>query len=89
MLVKILGLIDLIAGLIIVGSWFNFAPMIGWYVALFLLLKSIVYLKEIISIMDLLAVLFLILALINVNTIFSWIFALSLIQKGFFSIAAN
>lgn len=88
MLVKVFGMIDLIAGLIIVASWFNFSPMIGWYIALFLFIKSIIYLKEVISIMDLLAVLFLILALMNINTMFSWIFALWLIQKGFFSIAA-
>ncbi|HLD15614.1 MAG TPA: hypothetical protein VJB94_03480 [Candidatus Nanoarchaeia archaeon] len=88
MLVKVLGLVDLVAGLLIVGSWFNFTPLFGWYVALFLLIKSIIYLKEIISIMDLLAVLFLILALLNINTIFSWMFALWLIQKGFFSLVA-
>ena len=83
---KVLGLIDIIAGLLIVGSWFGVMPLIGWYVAFFLLIKSLVYLNEAISIMDLLAVIFLVLALVNVNTIFSWIFALWLVQKGFFSL---
>ena len=88
MIVKVLGLIDFVAGVLIILSLMGITPAFGWFIAAFLLIKSIIFLKEVTSIIDLLAVIFLVLALYGVNTPFTWIFALWLMQKGFFSIIA-
>ena len=88
MLVKILGVIDLIAGVILIfGGSLNFSSQVFLIFGVVLLVKSSLgLLKDFASWIDFLCgIIFLISVIISVPEIISLVFGLLIIQKGLFS----
>ena len=88
MLVKILGIIDLISGLILIfGESLNISNQVFIIFGVVLLVKSSLgLLKDFASWIDFLCgIIFLISAIISVPEIISLVFGLLIIQKGLFS----
>ncbi|MDP3728118.1 MAG: hypothetical protein Q8R18_01555 [bacterium] len=87
MIVIILGILDILAGLSIFTINFSWGPMFIGFCSLYLIAKSLPYLKSFASIMDIIVAGIFIFALLGyANTIISAIAALWLIQKGVVSL---
>ena len=87
MIVKALGIIDIFAGItLLLFSIHHPIIKLAWVFAIYLILKGIVFIKDIGSLIDLVAGIFMILAIYNLLISFSWIFVVWLIGKGFFSL---
>ena len=85
-LCKLFGLIDLFAALLFVLLRFNMGEQVVWYAIGFLLIKSVLFIRNVVSLFDLTSAAFLILAAFNVYTAFTWVAMIWLLQKGFFSL---
>lgn len=84
-MIWILGILDIVsAGLIILQRFYptKFALFFAGY----LLLKSIVFIKDFSSIIDFIAVVFFILAIFGHFYLITWLAALWVFQKGVFSL---
>jgi len=87
-LVKIFGVFDILAGIILILLKFGTGMYIGWFFAIYLIVKSLIFIKDISSVIDIVAAVFLILALYNIYPYFTFIFVVWLLQKGFFSLVS-
>ncbi len=85
-LMKILGLVDLVSGVIILVLKFGFFQEIGLLLSIILGIKSIIFIKDIASIIDLITAVFFCLASLGFYFSFTWMFSIWLLQKGFFSL---
>lgn len=86
MIVKLLGLIDLLAAVFIILLRFNIGRDIAFIIAIILLIKSVIFLTSFISLIDVLCGVFLLLAIYGYYYFFTWLFALWLLQKGVISV---
>jgi hypothetical protein len=90
MIVKILGLIDIIAGFLIILLKWELFPYLALLIGLSILVKALLFFTSdtIVSMIDIFCVCFLFLGLIGVYFYFTWLFSIWFFQKGFFSLAA-
>ncbi|HIH15776.1 MAG TPA: hypothetical protein HA360_04695 [Nanoarchaeota archaeon] len=87
MIVILLGILDIIAALSIFTINFSWGPVLISFSILYLLAKSLPFLKSFASIMDIIVAGIFILALLGyANTIINALAALWLIQKGIMSL---
>jgi hypothetical protein len=86
MILKIMGLVDLIAAFVLILMPFEF---VGWRViillAMYLLFKAYIFSGDFASIMDGVSGAYLIIAYLEISTVFSPIFGIYLLQKALFS----
>lgn len=85
MVVKLFGLLDIIAGIILVYLSFNNSSLASFFV-IYLLLKGLLFYGGFASIMDILAGIFIGLAAMGNFYSLSWLFVIWLIQKGILSL---
>ena len=84
-MIKVLGILDIISAVVmILLNYYSFG--FAWIFALYLGIKSLIFIKSIVSIIDLVAVLFFVLAMFGIHNIITLIFAVWILQKGFFSL---
>ena len=86
MILKLLGLLDLIIGLHLILLKWDFFPSLGIVFAVYLFIKSIAFFHDVASIVDLLTAVIYTLAVYDIYFSFTWIFSLWLLQKSFFSL---
>lgn len=86
MLLFLLGVLDLLAGISLVILRFFPAPTLGLLFGSYVLLKGLIFFRGLVGAMDILAGVFLFLATQGVYNNLTWIFAVWLLQKGFFSL---
>lgn len=86
-MIKVFGVLDLIAAIIFVLVQWGIGVKIGFFVAAYLIIKSLMFIGDIASIVDLIAGVYLVLVLLGVHSAFSVVFVLWLLQKAFFSLA--
>lgn len=84
-LVKILGLFDVLAGISLILVKFGFNGLAILF-SVYLILKGLVYIKDLISVADIICGVAVILAIYGYFNIFSWLVALWLLQKGIISL---
>ncbi len=83
MIVKVLGVLDIAAALVMVGLGFWDLKIAGLVLAAMLGLKALVFISEkFASLLDLGAVVFLVLAAFGYHNVITYLFALWLLQKG-------
>ena len=85
-LIQILGILDIISGLVIILMKFGLFKEVGLILSILLAIKAIIFIKDISSVLDLITAVFFFLAAIGIYFSFSWVFAIWLFQKGFFSL---
>lgn len=85
MIIRLLGFMDLFAGITLFLMKFQIVESLGLILGLFILAKALVFISDVVSVMDLLAAFALILASQGHYYFLTWIFVLWLMQKGFFS----
>jgi len=90
MIVKILGLIDIIAGLLIILLKWELFPYLALLIGLSILIKALLFFTTdaVVSMIDIFCICFLFLGVAGVYFYFTWLFAIWFFQKGFFSLAA-
>jgi len=87
MIIKLMGIIDLITALVLILIPFNIINWQGMIIGtLYLLLKSYLFKGDIASIIDGISGVYLFLTFLGVTTIFTPIFGAYLIQKSIFSL---
>ncbi len=86
MILKIFGLLDMFAAIVLLLLKFNMGIGIAWFFAIYLIIKSLLLFNAIPSILDLLSAIIIILAIYSFYGIFSYLAILWLLQKGFFSL---
>lgn len=86
MIVKLLGLIDLLAAVFIILLRFNIGRSIALIIAILLLIKSLIFLRSFVSFIDILSGVFLLLAIYGHYYFFTWLFVLWLGQKAIISL---
>ncbi len=88
-LIQLLGLLDILSGLVIIILRFGTFTEIGLFLSIFLGIKSLIFIKDIASILDLVTAIFLGLAALGFYFSFTWIFSIWLLQKGLFSLICD
>ena len=86
MIVKLFGLLDLLAAVLFILLQWDIGIKLGIFIAIYLILKSLIFLKDPTSWIDLTAGVYLLLVVFNIHSFFSVIFILWLGQKAFFSL---
>lgn len=86
MVVKILGAADLLAALSIVLLKFGIIPTMALVLAIYLIIKGVVFIKNISSIVDIAAGAAMLIAFYGNFNIATWIAAIWLTQKGVMSL---
>lgn len=84
-MIWLLGILDILSGIMMILLKY-FPLKFAWIFVFYLGIKSLIFIKNIVSIIDLIAVIFFILALFGIYNILTLIFAVWIIQKGFFSL---
>ena len=90
MIIWILGLLDLIAGILLLLARFGVAGSLTFYIGLFVIVKALVFFDKISSVLDVLGGCILVLMALygfEVYNFLLWILVLWFIQKGLFSFA--
>lgn len=85
-MIKLLGVIDLLAAIVFILVQWDIGVKIGVIAAVYLIVKSLIFISDFTSWIDLIAGIYLVLVLLGINSTFSFIFALWLLQKGIFSL---
>jgi hypothetical protein len=85
MILVLLGLLDIIAGITLMFLLYGIGASIGLTLGILITIKGVIFFHSVVSIIDVLAGLFLIIAALGYVVPFTWVFALWLLQKGFFS----
>ena len=85
MLVKLLGILDLLAAIFLILLRWGIGSDVGLVIGILLGIKSLIFLSNWASIVDLISVVILILAALGHYYYFSWLFSIWLLQKAFFS----
>ncbi|MDP3917513.1 MAG: hypothetical protein Q8Q42_04495 [Nanoarchaeota archaeon] len=88
MLVQLLGVMDLLAGVLLILSRFGFEGQVMFYVGIIVLIKSLVFFGDIVGLLDIAGAIFLIaIAVYSIEPygFIVGIFSLWFLQKGFFS----
>lgn len=88
-LFKLLGIFDIISGLLILVLKFGFFQDISLIFALYLAIKAIIFIRDFASVIDLVTALFFFLAAFGFYFSFTWIFSIWLFQKGLFTFISN
>lgn len=86
MILKILGVLDLLSGIVLIVLRFAPLKVIPGLLAVYLIVKSIIFLKNISSVIDLIAAIHIIFAMFGNYYSLTWLFVLWLLQKGVFSL---
>ena len=86
MIVKLFGLIDLLGAVIFILLQWGIGVKIGIFIAAYLIIKSLIFMRDPASWIDLIAGVYLLLVLFNIHSAFSVIFIIWLGQKAFFSL---
>ena len=86
MILKLLGLIDLLAAIGLVMLKYDIFQTFALVLGLLVLIKAIMFFGSVISFADIACFLIIILAFFGVFNFISWIAAIWLFQKGFFSL---
>lgn len=86
MVLKILGVFDLLAALSIILLRFGITKTMALALAIYLIIKGIIFIKSIPSMVDIAAGLLIILAFYGHFTFLAWIAAVWLTQKGVISL---
>ena len=86
MIVKFLGVMDIIAGITFILAQWNFGYYVGLILAIYIVIKSLIFITDFASIIDLITGVYLILIVLNIHSAFSVIFVIWLVQKGIFSL---
>ncbi len=80
------GLLDLVAAIMMLLVRWNIGKTLGLIMALYVVVKSLVFIKDMASVVDLLAGIFFVLALFDYYNIITYILVLWLLQKGVVSL---
>lgn len=86
MIVKILGIIDILIALTFVIAQWNFGYYLGLVLAIYIIIKSLIFITDFASAVDLIGGIYLLLIVFNIHHIFAVVFLLWFLQKGFFSL---
>ncbi len=85
-MLKLFGLLDLLAAMSFTALLMGLGKGIALFFACYLLIKSIVFIKDLSSMVDIAAAVSMLLVVAGVEHRFAWLFVLWLFQKGFFSV---
>ncbi len=86
MLIKIFGIMDIIAAAVLLLLKWDIGKIAGIILALYLIAKAVYFMADIASIVDIAAGAFLILAVFGFYHVLTYIFVLWLLQKGVSSV---
>lgn len=85
LLVKILGALDLLGGVLFISLNYGLGEEIALVVAIAIIIKSLVFIKAFASYMDLIVGIILLAGALGYYYGFIWLFSIWLFQKAFFS----
>ncbi len=86
MIVKILGLMDVISGIVLGLAYYELFGQIAVICALYLLIKGIIFFGSFATWIDLITAIVFFLVIYGVSGVWVWIFIIWLMQKGIFSL---
>ncbi|MBS3156993.1 hypothetical protein J4442_02355 [Candidatus Woesearchaeota archaeon] len=86
MIVKFLGVMDIIVGIAFILAQWSFGYHIGLILAIYVIIKALIFITDFASIIDLIGGIYLLLIIFGVHQIFAVVFLLWFLQKGFFSL---
>jgi hypothetical protein len=89
MIVKLFGILDLISAFVFISLNWGIGTSLGIGLALYLIIKSLIFIKAFSSWVDLVTGIYLLLVVFDVHSAFSLIFVLWLGQKAIFSLLVN
>ena len=85
MLLKLMGLMDLLCAITLFFLHFGLFKVLGWVCLGYLILKAFMFIKSWATLVDALGVVFIFLAIFGVFVTPTWIFVFWYFQKGLFS----
>ena len=85
-MIKLLGIIDLISVIVYILIQWQIGVGFAYFIAGYLIIKSLIFLNDWTSWIDLASGIYLILVILDLHSAFSLIFIFWLLQKGIFSL---
>ena len=86
MILKLFGLLDLLAGIVLILLKWSIGINLGWFLAVYLIIKALIFFSIIASVLDFASAVFIILAINGTYLNVTWVFVLWLSQKGLVSL---
>ena len=86
MIVKILGIMDVIIAVTFILAQWSFGYKIGLILAIYVIIKSLFFMPNFASAIDLVGGVYLLLIVFGFHQVFAVIFVIWFLQKGFFSL---
>ncbi len=87
MILKIFGFLDMFAALLLFLLKFGIGKSFVFIIVILLILKSLLFFSPVMTVLDIVATFVMVLAYFDIySTVISLLFALWLLQKGFFSL---
>ena len=86
MIVQLFGILDVLAALSVVLLKLDIFVWISLFLGVYLIIKSLIFFKSVASWIDLICGIVIIVSFFGFFSVLSWVVALWLAQKGFFSL---
>ncbi len=88
MFLRLLGILDLLSGIILILLRFKIATSIAWFFAIYLIIKGLIFIVNVVSILDIATGIVMIVAIYGVYGVITWIFVIWICQKGLATLAS-
>ena len=83
---KLFGLLDFVTGLTLIFMYFNLLKVVGSILAIYLIIKGLLFIKNIVSMIDIICGIFILFASLGYFYYLDWVVVVWMIQKGVFSV---
>jgi len=84
-MIKVFGLLDLLTGMTLIFMYFNLLKVVGAILAIYLIIKGLLFIKNVVSIVDIICGILILFASLGYFYYLHWVVVVWMIQKGIFS----
>ncbi|MCX6711485.1 MAG: hypothetical protein NT139_00400 [Candidatus Woesearchaeota archaeon] len=88
MFLRLLGVLDVLSGVVLILLRFKIATSIAWFFAIYLIIKGLIFIVNLVSIFDIATGVVMIFAIYGSYNIITWLFVIWISQKGLATLAS-
>jgi uncharacterized membrane protein HdeD (DUF308 family) len=88
MFLRLLGIFDIMSGIVLILLRFKLATNLAWFFAIYLIIKGLIFISNLVSIFDIATGVVIIFAIYGGYNIITWLFVIWICQKGLATLAS-
>lgn len=88
MFLRLLGVLDILSGIVLILLKFKIATSIAWFFAIYLIVKGLIFIANFVSALDIATGVVMIFAIYGSYNIVTWLFVIWITQKGLATLAS-